>query len=137
MIIDHHPTNKQSLLTIINHHLTIYYHHLSPSITYQLISQTVPPGVPLAVVPIFGDQPANADVVASTGAGVSFRFPQETLTVPALKEAVHKLLYEDSNSDIQLAVKKLQKELQSAGGVSKAADLVMASAARSSKLRGA
>eukprot|EP00438_Fugacium_kawagutii_P015525 Skav201966 [mRNA] locus=scaffold103:268394:269735:+ [translate_table: standard] len=44
-------------------------------------------GVPLAVVPIFGDQPANADVVASTGAGVSFRFPQETLTVPALKEA--------------------------------------------------
>ena len=46
-------------------------------------------GVPLAVVPIFGDQPVNADVVASTGAGVSFRYPRETLTVPALKEATN------------------------------------------------
>lgn len=94
-------------------------------------------GVPLAVVPIFGDQPMNADVVASTGAGVSFRYPRESLTVPALKEAVQKLIYEDSYRE---AVKKVQKELLSAGGVSKAADLVLATAhssGPSSKLGGA
>ena len=43
-------------------------------------------GVPMAVVPIFGDQPQNADVVAKAGCGVSFRRPLETFTVPALRE---------------------------------------------------
>eukprot|EP00438_Fugacium_kawagutii_P021805 Skav216027 [mRNA] locus=scaffold417:129842:131179:+ [translate_table: standard] len=93
-------------------------------------------GVPLAVVPIFGDQPANADVVASAGAGVSFRYPKETLTVPALKEAVHKLIQEEG--PFHEGVQKVQKELLNAGGVSKAADLVLATAhTLSSKLGGA
>jgi len=92
-------------------------------------------GVPLAVVPIFGDQPANADVVQSVGAGVSFRFPKETLTVSALKEAVRQLIHPGTFQDAAL---KVQKELLSTGGVAKAADLVLAKAdVLASKLGGA
>ena len=42
--------------------------------------------VPMAVVPIFGDQPQNADVIARAGCGVSFRRPLESFTVPKLRE---------------------------------------------------
>ncbi|CAK9000087.1 unnamed protein product [Durusdinium trenchii] len=45
-------------------------------------------GVPMVVIPIFGDQPVNADTVAKTGCGISFRHPLETLNPTALKEAM-------------------------------------------------
>jgi UDP:flavonoid glycosyltransferase YjiC (YdhE family) len=43
-------------------------------------------GVPMAVVPIFGDQPVNADTVARSGAGVSFRNPLSTLSTTSLRQ---------------------------------------------------
>jgi len=66
-------------------------------------------GVPLAVVPIFGDQPVNADVVASTGAGVSFRYPRETLTVPALKEATMGQKFEKSTHHLGATAQQIHQ----------------------------
>merc|ERR1719401_2591125 len=45
-------------------------------------------GVPLAVVPVFGDQPVNADSVQRLGAGASFRNPLRTLDVETLRSTV-------------------------------------------------
>eukprot|EP00438_Fugacium_kawagutii_P004300 Skav229408 [mRNA] locus=scaffold2297:62917:68812:+ [translate_table: standard] len=42
----------------------------------------------------FGDQPYNADAVASLGCGVSFRYPLQTLTALQLRRAVRGLLDE-------------------------------------------
>merc|ERR1712226_222959 len=46
--------------------------------------------VPLAVVPVLGDQMENADSVAKYGAGFSFRHPLKTLSVATLSDAVAK-----------------------------------------------
>ena len=78
--------------------------------------------VPMVVVPIFGDQPANADTVERIGCGVSFRNPLETLTVEALREAVYERL---THGDVQKAVQEVSAELSAAGGAGKAAELVL------------
>eukprot|EP00434_Breviolum_minutum_P043758 symbB.v1.2.039020.t1/scaffold6296.1/size19252/2 len=92
-------------------------------------------GIPLAVVPIFGDQPINADMVAKSGAGVSYRYPRDTLTVQDLKEVVNKMMRPGRFQD---KAQEMKKELAATGGVSKAADVVLETIKKwSSKLGGA
>ena len=93
-------------------------------------------GVPLVVVPMFGDQPGNADAVAQRGAGFSFRNPLESLTTSALQSSVAQLLAE--GNAFQGTAKAMSAEIQQAGGVKLAAELVLETASgRSSKLGGA
>eukprot|EP00435_Cladocopium_sp_Y103_P065725 s392_g27.t1 len=52
--------------------------------------------VPMAVIPMFGDQPYNSDAVAGLGCGFSFRYPLQTLNAERLRKAVRGLLMEPS-----------------------------------------
>ena len=93
-------------------------------------------GVPMAVVPILGDQPANAEAVAKAGCGVSFREPLKTLSPHSLREAVRQLIALDSTFRASCA--KLREQIAQAGGATVAAELVLAAGrAPSSKLGGA
>ena len=79
--------------------------------------------VPMVVVPIFGDQPANAQLVADAQCGVAFCKPFATLTVPALRAAVEQL----AEPQVLLALGKLSQELQKAGGVPRAIEVAFGS----------
>jgi len=93
-------------------------------------------GVPMAVVPIFGDQPSNAEAVAKANCGVSFKEPLKTLSPESLREAVRQLIVPDSAFRASCA--KLGEEVAQAGGAAKAAELVLAvGRAQTSKLGGA
>jgi UDP:flavonoid glycosyltransferase YjiC (YdhE family) len=70
-------------------------------------------------IPITNDQPGTAARLAWAGAGEMI--PQARLSVPRLREAIKRVLTE--NSYKQNAV-RLQKAIQSAGGVSRAADII-------------
>ncbi|CAE8581783.1 unnamed protein product [Polarella glacialis] len=85
-------------------------------------------GVPMAVVPIFGDQPFNADSVARCGAGVSYRNPLRTLNSSSLRSAVQSLLQPETghgpigSNPYRSAV---SKQLADAGGAPAAAKAVL------------
>merc|ERR1712050_306223 len=66
--------------------------------------------VPLVVVPIFGDQPSNADAVARCGAGVSFRHPLRTLSEDALSISLKKIL-ESNNNAYRIATAALSQKI--------------------------
>ncbi|CAE8607443.1 unnamed protein product [Polarella glacialis] len=88
-------------------------------------------GVPLAVVPIFGDQPFNADSVARCGAGVSFRNPLRTLNSSSLRSAVQSLLQLETgdgsigSNPYRSAALAVSKQLADAGGAPAAAKAVL------------
>ncbi|CAE8621855.1 unnamed protein product [Polarella glacialis] len=82
-------------------------------------------GVPLAVVPIFGDQPFNADSVARCGAGVSFRNPLRTLDSSSLRSAVQSLLQLETGNPYRSAALEVSKQLADAGGATAAAKAVL------------
>eukprot|EP00933_Yihiella_yeosuensis_P026529 TRINITY_DN2059_c2_g2_i9.p1 TRINITY_DN2059_c2_g2~~TRINITY_DN2059_c2_g2_i9.p1 ORF type:complete len:522 (-),score=91.09 TRINITY_DN2059_c2_g2_i9:96-1526(-) len=83
-------------------------------------------GVPMIVVPIFGDQPMNGDSVAANGAGFSFRHPLETLTQTSLSKAFHEILAHEANADsFHARVEKISLSFAEAGGVTKAAELIL------------
>ena len=96
-------------------------------------------GVPLVVIPMFGDQPGNADAVAERGAGFAFRNPLETLTAQALQSSIAQLLESDESGNHFLATAKaMSADIGQAGGLPMAAELVLETAElRSSKLGGA
>merc|ERR1712060_845271 len=81
--------------------------------------------VPLVVVPIFGDQPSNADAVARCGAGDSFRHPLRTLSKDALSISLKKML-ESNNNAYRIATAALSQNISEAGGVNAAADAITA-----------
>mmetsp|Transcript_44395 Transcript_44395/g.96463 ORF Transcript_44395/g.96463 Transcript_44395/m.96463 type:complete len:514 (-) Transcript_44395:123-1664(-) len=85
-------------------------------------------GIPLVVVPIFGDQPVNADAVERTSAGVSFRHPLKSLTSAALREATRKMLEEEGDNSHRSSAKALAESLKAAGGASAAATAILDSA---------
>jgi zeaxanthin glucosyltransferase len=76
-------------------------------------------GVPMVAIPIANDQPGVAARIAWTGTGEVITLPK--LTSPKLRAAVKQVLSEDSYK--QNAV-RLQAAIRSAGGVSRAADIV-------------
>ena len=75
-------------------------------------------GVPLIVVPSFGDQFGNAGRVVNRGLGLSL----DAITITA--EKITSSINEIDSGDYRRNVKHLQKIFISAGGVEKAADLV-------------
>ncbi|CAK9061566.1 unnamed protein product [Durusdinium trenchii] len=78
--------------------------------------------VPMAVIPMFGDQPYNAESVAGLGCGVSFRYPLQTLTPQRLRGAVRHLLEEPS---YHLAAMQLSQKLRAASGAKGAAEAIV------------
>lgn len=85
-------------------------------------------GVPLAVTPIFGDQPTNAENIANAGVGVSFRRPKQTLTVETLRTAVMDMLKEDS--EVRKKAQAMKEKLEKAGGAAAACDTIQEVAAK-------
>ncbi|CAK0832571.1 unnamed protein product [Prorocentrum cordatum] len=85
-------------------------------------------GVPLCVVPIFGDQPSNADTVARIGAGVSFRNPLLTLSGDSLSDALGDIGGGDFQSTFRVAAREASKRLAAADGVGGTADAVLGAA---------
>ncbi|CAJ1449016.1 unnamed protein product [Effrenium voratum] len=80
-------------------------------------------GLPLAVVPMFGDQPVNAEKVAAVGAGISFFEPLKTLTPESLRRAVSQLLAK--SSPFRSAAEDLQRQMAKAPGVKGAVDIIL------------
>jgi len=86
--------------------------------------------LPLIVVPMFADQPGNARSVARSGAAITFSNPMETLSATTLRNAVEKLLDPHQGSPYRDAARALQGKLRSAGGVPRAADVILKHAPR-------
>jgi len=82
-------------------------------------------GVPLAVVPMFGDQPINADTVARCGVGHSFRQPMSTLTVEALRDAMSALMLDGEGNSYRESAKDMSEKMRHAGGISAATEIIM------------
>merc|ERR1719291_1496733 len=82
-------------------------------------------GVPLAVVPIFGDQPTNADTVARIGAGVSFRNPLLTLSADSLSDSLGDIGGGLFLSTFRIAAQEASRSLAAADGVGGTADAVL------------
>ncbi len=76
-------------------------------------------GVPMVAIPITNDQPGVAARLTWTGAGEMVSLSR--LSVPRLRNAIQKVLTEDSYKKNAL---RLQEAIQRAGGVNRAADIV-------------
>lgn len=87
-------------------------------------------GVPMVVVPCFGDQPLNADSVVGQGAGLGFRHPLDSVSVEALHSAFQRLAATRDNS-FRVAARQLAAKIKEAGGVDAAAEAVLEVAERS------
>ncbi len=76
-------------------------------------------GVPMVVLPITNDQPGVAVRVAHAGAGVSL--PVNQLRVPSLRAALSQVL---TNPAYRQNAQRLQRDIQQAGGLIRAVDLL-------------
>ena len=75
-------------------------------------------GVPLIVVPQFGDQPLVARRVAELGAGIPLI---GSVTPKDIENAVNQILY---NKSFKENAEKIGESLKSCGGYKKAADFI-------------
>lgn len=80
-------------------------------------------GIPMAVVPIFGDQPANADSVARCGAGFAFQQPLSSVSADTLRSALLRLAAEDNS--YRAAAKIMAQKMLEAGGVEAATKAIL------------
>lgn len=94
---------------------TLTITHAGPNTVLESLSN----GVPMVAIPITNDQPGTAARLAWAGTGEMI--PLARLSVPRLREAIKRVLTE--NSYKQNAV-RLQKAIESAGGVSRSADII-------------
>jgi len=83
-------------------------------------------GVPMVVVPMFGDQPLNGDAIARCGAGLNFRLPTQSVTSDSLRTAAQQLLEPapDCNSYHE-AARAMAVKLANAGGAAAAVDAIL------------
>jgi len=81
-------------------------------------------GVPLAIVPLFSDQPINGEAVQREGAGMLFPRPMEDLHADSARELIGKLLQAGDNP-YRAAAQRLAEKMRNAGGAAAAADLVL------------
>lgn len=82
-------------------------------------------GVPMIVVPLFGDQPINADTIVRTGAGFGFRRPFESLTTQALKDAAMALVNPEVSNTYRAAANAQMQLMKQAGGAKAAANEIV------------
>lgn len=94
-------------------HLTIT--HAGMNTVLESLAQ----GVPMVAIPIANDQPGVAARVAWSGCGAVV--PLKSLSQTRLRQAIDRVLSEPSHRDKAL---KLQRSIQQAGGVQRAADIV-------------
>jgi MGT family glycosyltransferase len=69
---------------------------------------TAAAGVPMVVVPMFADQPQNAERVAAVGAGLAL--PKRGATPEGIRDALSRVLAEES---FRVAARKLAKGMES------------------------
>ena len=81
--------------------------------------------VPMAVVPCFGDQVWNADCMAETDMGVSFRYPLRTLSVDSLRDAVMEISAPGAENSYRRAVEAAATQMEQQGGAEGAASIVL------------
>lgn len=81
--------------------------------------------VPMAVVPVFGDQPYNAEAVARCGAGFAFLRPLESVTSKAMQSAINQLLQSKEHNSFREASALLSKKLEAACGPVTGADAII------------
>lgn len=79
--------------------------------------------VPMCVVPVFGDQPTNADTIERIGAGVSFRHPLLKLSSETLAAALRDVAAE--GSACREAARRTSAKLAAAEGVLGAAEMLL------------
>lgn len=80
--------------------------------------------VPVAVVPVFGDQPDNADSAQRSGIGIGFRYPLKTLSAETLGNAVVELLDPSPCNKYRAALKSTAEKMEAMGGADKAIELI-------------
>ncbi|HEY9852944.1 MAG TPA: glycosyltransferase [Leptolyngbyaceae cyanobacterium] len=76
-------------------------------------------GVPMVAIPVANDQPGVATRIAWTGVGKVV--PLKQLSVPKLRDAIRKVLTEESYKKRAIA---FQEVIQRSGGTSRAADII-------------
>lgn len=86
-------------------------------------------GVPMVVVPFFGDQPINGDAIVRCGVGFNFRQAMTSLTTGTLQAAMSKLLEVEqsdgaSNSYCRSA-RAMARKLADAGGAKEAVTSIL------------
>merc|ERR1712061_678118 len=74
-------------------------------------------GVPMIVIPVFGDQPLNSDAIAACGAGIGFRHPLASVNPSTFAIAMDGILRAAS---FRAAAMKMSEKLSAAGGVESA-----------------
>ena len=96
------------------------------------IMESVMFGVPMVVIPAFGDQPANADNVQKLNMGITFQRPRETLGAESLGKAISQLLDPTLSEEYRAAMRPRRREckpqaerMQAAGGAAKTIELIL------------
>jgi len=81
--------------------------------------------VPVVVIPIFGDQVANAENAARANFGFSFRYPLATLRAGALGKAVQDVLDSSADNVYRAAVQAFVTKMEGKGGAAKAIERIL------------
>jgi len=80
--------------------------------------------VPVVVVPVFGDQVANADSAAKAKLGFSFRYPLRTLSPDALGSAVRAVSDSSPDNPYTAVVEKFASKMEASGGAAMAIERI-------------
>jgi len=80
-------------------------------------------GVPMAVVPVFGDQPHNAASIVRCGAGLGFPQPLTSVTSASLSSAISRL--SATGNGFRAAAQDMSAKISKAGGVDAAAGAIL------------
>lgn len=89
------------------------------------INEAVMNRVPLIVVPVMGDQPANADNVAAAQIGFSFRYPYRTFNTDSLRSAAETLTDPGDPGAYRDALERLATSIDNGGGANGAANMLV------------
>jgi len=81
-------------------------------------------GVPMIVVPAFGDQPLNAESIANVGAGLAFPQPLSSVSTESMRSALLQLTAKENNSFCVMA-QQIAKKFTDAGGVEAATKAIL------------
>lgn len=88
---------------------------------HNTVCETLACGLPLVIAPIRDDQPVIAEQVTRAGAGLRVRF--DRVRAEQIGQAIDTVL---ADSDYRTAARRIQRSFEQAGGVSAAADQLIA-----------